>query len=306
MISETAKGVVAVLGAAILWGVSPILYKALAHVPALDVLSHRMIWSCVFFGFVIAIQGRLREIQTAFADKRTGFLLVIASLIIAANWAMFIWAVQVGQTTQSSLGYYIYPLISVLFGRLFFAETLSRAQGFAIGLVTVAVATLTLGVGHLPWIALFLATTFAFYGVLKKQLQLGPVISVTIEVMLVSPIAVLLLARAYLGGLSVFGGDLWTFFLLVLSGPMTAVPLILFGFGSKRMKMASVGLILYLNPTMQFASAVFLFSEPFSSWHLGAFALIWIALAIYSTSAFRQERARKSASRHDSASGTVS
>ena len=306
MISDTTKGVFAVLGAAVIWGLSPIFYKALAHVPALDVLSHRMIWSLVFFGCVLAVQGRLREIPAAFTNRRTGMLIVLASLLIAVNWAMFIWAIQVGLTTQSSLGYYIYPLISVLFGRLFFAEMLSNAQWSAIALVTVAVCVLTFGVGHLPWVALFLAITFAVYGVLKKQLQIGPVLSVTIEVMLVSPVAVLLLCRTYLEGAPVFGGDFLTFVLLVMAGPMTAVPLILFGYGSKRMKMASVGLILYLNPTMQFVSAVFLFAEPFSGWHLVAFTLIWIALAIYSASALRQEKARRSAARQVPASETVS
>jgi chloramphenicol-sensitive protein RarD len=183
---------------------------------------------------------------------------------------------------------------------------LSRAQWFAIAIVVIAVSLLALGLGSLPWVALFLATTFAVYGVIKRRLQLGPVMSVTIEVMLVSPVAVFLLWRTYLSGAPVFGGDFRTFALLVMAGPMTAVPLILFSYGAKRMKMASVGLILYLNPTMQFISAVFLFAEPFTSWHLGAFALIWVALAIYSASAFRQERARRSASRHVSASGTIS
>lgn len=290
MLSETSKGVIAVLGAAIVWGMSPIFYKALDHVPALDVLSHRMIWSLVFFAIVLGASGRLREIPAAFKDKRTSCLIVLASIIIAVNWALFIWAVQVGQTTQSSLGYYIYPLISVFFGRLFFSEQLTLVQWLAIGIVVAAVTVLTLGVGNLPWVALTLAITFAVYGVLKKQLELGPVLSVTIEVMLVSPAAIVLLWMSYASGMPFFGGDTSTFALLVLAGPMTAVPLILFGYGSRRMKMASVGLILYLNPTLQFASAVFLFSEPFTRWHLVAFVLIWVALGVYSASGLRQMR----------------
>ena len=290
MLTETTKGVLAVLGAAVIWGLSPIFYKALSHVPPLDVLSHRMIWSLVFFGIVLALQGRLTEIPAVFSDRRRTLLIVLASLFIAVNWALFIWAVQVGLTTQSSLGYYIYPLLSVLLGRLIFAEKLTGMQWAALGIVGIAVTVLTVGVGSLPWVALALAGTFAIYGALKKGLDLGPVLSVTIEVLLVSPIALLVLWMSNSGGTPVFGGDLSTFLLLAFAGPMTAVPLILFSYGSKRMKMGSVGLILYLNPTLQFLSAVYLFSEPFSTWHLAAFIMIWLALGIYSASGLRQSR----------------
>lgn len=303
--SEMSKGVAAVLGSAMIWGVSPIFYKALSHVPALDVLAHRMIWSLIFFGGVLAMQGRLHEIRPAFSDKRKALMLVAASVIIMLNWALFIWAVQAGLTTQSSLGYYIYPLLSVLLGFVLFREALTRVQWGAIGLVTFAVLLLTWGVGVLPWVALVLAVSFASYGVVKKQLDLGPVLSVTIEVLLLVPLAVIFLAYRYQAGADIFGGDATSLALLVLSGPMTAFPLVLFGYGTRRMKMASVGLILYVNPTLQFACAVFVFGEPFSGWHLAAFTLIWIALAIYSGAAWRQDKARRTASRQASASGTA-
>lgn len=302
----TPKAVLAVLCAAIIWGISPIFYKMLSHVPALEVLSHRMIWSLVFFGAVLGFQNRLMEIPAAFENRRTSLLIVLASAVIAINWALFIWSVQAGLTTQSSLGYYIYPLFSVVLGWIFFSEKLAPVQWVAVGIVTVAVGLLTVGVGTLPWVALVLAGSFALYGVLKKQLALGPVISVTIEVLLVVPVAVLLLFQAHFAGHSVFGGDWKTFVLLVLAGPMTAVPLILFGYGARRLKMASVGLMLYLNPTLQFASAVFLFSEPFSLWHLVAFCLIWLALGLYSSAAWKSEKARRSALRQAAASETTS
>ena len=303
--SDLSKGVLAVLGSAVIWGLSPLFYKALSHVPALDVLAHRMIWSLVFFAVILAAQGRLQGVRATFSDRRTSVLLIAASAIIAINWALFIWAIQAGLTTQSSVGYYIYPLISVLFGFVLFGERLSRVQWLAIGVVTLAVGLLTWGIGALPWVALVLAISFAIYGVLKKQLDIGPVLSVTTEVLLVVPFAVIYLVYRAQSGVPVFGNDLWTLALLVVSGPMTAFPLILFGYGAKRMKMATVGLILYLNPTLQFACGVFVFAEPFTGWHLAAFALIWLALAIYSTAAWRQEKARRSASRQVSASGTV-
>ena len=303
--SKLSKGVAAVLGSAVIWGLSPIFYKALSHVPALDVLAHRMIWSLIFFGGVLAFQGRLKEIRPAFANRRNAVLLVTASVIIMLNWALFIWAVQAGLTTQSSLGYYIYPLLSVLVGFVLFREALTRVQWGAIGLVTFAVLLLTWGVGKLPWVALVLAVSFASYGVVKKQLDLGPVLSVTIEVLLLVPLALIFLGFRYHSGAEIFGGDVVSFALLIFSGPITALPLVLFGYGTRRMKMASVGLILYLNPTLQFACAVFVFGEAFSGWHLAAFTLIWIALSIYSGAAWRQDRARRTASRQTSASGTA-
>lgn len=303
--SDTSKGVMAVLGAALIWGFSPIFYKLLAHVPPLEVLSHRVLWSLAFFCLVLGIQGRLREIPASFRDRKTSAVIVSASLFIAVNWGLFIWAVQSGLTTQSSAGYYIYPLMSVFLGRLIFGEQLSNAQWYAIALVGVAVIVLTVGIGTLPWVALVLASTFAAYGALKRHLDTGPVVSVTTEVLLVAPIAIVILAMNYDDVVSFFGGDAFSFILLVLSGPMTAVPLILFSYGARRLKMASVGLMLYLNPSLQFACAVFVFSEPFSLWHLVAFSLIWLALAVYSTAAWRSEKARRTASRQASASGTV-
>ena len=303
--SETAKGVLAVLGAAVIWGVSPVFYKFLSHVPALDVLAHRILWSLVFFTGLLAFQGRLREVPAAFADRRSTLLLIAAALIISVNWALFIWAVQTGKTLQSSLGYYIYPLISVLLGTLLFREQLALLQWCAIALVTFAVSLLTIGVGALPWVALVLATSFAFYGVLKRQMSMGPVTSVTVEVMLASPLALGLLIFGVSAGHDLTGGDPLSFAVLVLAGPMTAVPLILFSYGARRLKMASVGLMLYLNPTMQFGLAIFLFGEAFSSLHFVAFVLIWVALGIYSATAWSAEKARRSAARHVAASGTA-
>ncbi|MEM9636652.1 MAG: EamA family transporter RarD [Pseudomonadota bacterium] len=303
--SEQTRGVLAMIGACSIWGLSPMYYKLLSHIPALDVLSHRMIWSLALFGVLLALQGRLREVARSMNTWRSFTLVLIASIMIAANWTLFIWSVQTGNTTQTSLGYYIYPLVAVVIGRVVFREMLSGLQWTAVALATVAVSILTFGLGTVPWIALTLAITFGFYGLIKKRQNAGPVVSVTGEILLLAPLALAVLLQTYHNGGAVFGGDLTTMALLVFAGPITAVPLILFSYAARRLAMTSVGLLQYINPTLQFACAVFVFSEPFGPWHVAAFVLIWSALALYSATAFRQDKARRKAARAAAASGTV-
>lgn len=305
MMSGPARGVAAMMGACAIWGLSPLYYKLLTHIPAMDVLSHRMIWSLVFFSVVLVLQGRLREVTRSLGTPRAFGLVALASVMIGANWTLFIWSVQTGRTTQTSLGYYIYPLVAVVIGRVVFGERLSGVQWGAVALAGVAVCVLTFGLGYAPWIALVLALTFGLYGLLKKQLDVGPVVSVTAEVLLLVPLAVIILLQTYHNGVPVFGGDPGTFLLLMLSGPMTALPLILFSFAARNLAMTTLGLLQYINPTLQFACAVFVFAEPFGPWHLSAFALIWTALALYSASALRQDKARRRAARAAALSGTT-
>lgn len=299
------QGILAMIGACTIWGLSPLFYKELTHVPALEVLAHRALWSLVFFLGVLAVQRRLRELAQGFASTRAFGTVALAALMISCNWFLFIWAIQVGRATESSLGYYIYPLLAVLVGRMVFAERLSRIQIIAVALATLAVVLLTLGLGTPPLIALTLASTFAMYGLIKKRLEMGPVVSVTCEVALFAPFAGLLLLQSYHNGSAGFGLDGRTDLLLILAGPITALPLILFSFAARRLAMSTVGLLQYINPTLQFGCAVFVFAEPFGPWHLVAFALIWTALALYSVSAVRQDKARRNAATAAGVSGTA-
>ncbi|WP_299670612.1 EamA family transporter RarD [uncultured Roseobacter sp.] len=305
MLSEPAKGVAAMVGTCTIWGLSSLYYKLLADLPSAEVLSHRMIWSLVFFGIVLAVQRRLGAVIRAINSWQAFWRVALAALMIGINWWLFIWSVQVGQITQSSLGYYIFPLVAVVIGRVVFGERLSRLQWLAVGLATAAVAILTFGLGVFPWIALTLAVTFGIYGLLKKQLAVGPVVSVTAEALLLAPLAVVVLLQTHHNGGTFWGGDVQRFLLLTLSGPLTAVPLILFSYAARRLTMTSIGLLQYLNPTLQFACAVFVFAELFGAWHVAAFALIWTALALYSGVAWRQDRARRSAARAAAVSGTA-
>ena len=222
-------------------------------------------------------------------------VIVAAALLISVNWFLFIWSIHAGRATEASMGYYIFPLVAVLIGRLVLGERLSRTQWVAITLSATGVMSLTIGLHILPWISLVLASTFGLYGLLKKRLDLGPVISVSAEVLILCPLGLGWLIYLHMGQGGAFGQELTQSLLLMASGPITAMPLILFSFGARRLTMSTVGIVQYINPTLQFLVAVLIFGEPFGVVHLIAFALIWSALAIYSSSAFTQDRARRRA-----------
>ncbi|MEX0304145.1 MAG: EamA family transporter RarD [Leisingera sp.] len=290
--SESAKGILAMIAACVVWGLSGIYYKALSHVPPEQVLSHRALWSFVFFSVVLLFQRRIGALGAALATRRGALLLMFASAMISLNWFIFITAVQLGYATEASLGYYIFPLLSVLLGRLAFGERLSGIQGVAVALAGLAVAVLSFGLGAAPWIPLVLSLSFALYGVVKKQLPLGPVVSVTAEVALILPVALAIIW--WTGGAGFLGGAT-NAAMLMFSGILTGLPLILFAYAARRVKLGTVGVLQYLNPTLQFLVAVLVFAEPFTQWHGIAFALIWSAVAVFSFSALRQERASRRA-----------
>jgi chloramphenicol-sensitive protein RarD len=283
--SENARGIAAMIVACVIWGLSPILYAALAHVPALEVLAHRTFWGCVTFVIVLAVQGRLMHVPRALRVPSHFGVIALAACLISLNWGIFIWAVQAGRAIDASLGYYTFPLVAVCVGAVVFSDRLSRMQWVAVGLACVAVGVLTYGLGTAPWIALLLATSFAGYSTLKKRLSMGPVVSVAAEVTLLAPLALGYLIFWGSGGLQ---SSPLTAALLVLSGPLTtAAPLILFSYASRRVQMSTIGVVQYLNPTLQFLCAVIVLGEVFTGWHQIAFALIWTALGIYTISALR-------------------
>jgi len=287
------SGVLLMVAACTIWGLSPIYYKLLIHVPPLELLAHRTFWSLPIFAGLLAVQGRLGALRGALGSRRAILITAFAALMITVNWFLFIVSVQIGQVRELSLGYYTFPLVAVLLGVIVLRERLSVLQWTAVGLATVAVAQLTWGLGTAPWIALTLASTFGAYGLLKKRLEVGPVISVTAEVVLLSPVALAWLIFLQAQGRGIFGADLQTSGLLVFSGLLTAVPLVLFSAAAKKVNMATLGLLQYMNPTLQFFCAVVLFAEPLTVWHSIAFGLIWTALALYSASSVTQERARR-------------
>lgn len=295
------RGVLAMIATCVIWGLSPLYYQLLEHLPPADILAHRTLWSVLFFLVILSLQRRLPILGAAFRQKGQVRWILLAAVLISVNWFLFIYAIQVDRVTETSLGYYIQPIVAVVLGLMVFGERLLRAQWLSVGLAALAVSILTLGLGAAPWISLTLAMTFATYGVLKKRVLLGPVVSVTAEVCLLAPVALIWLGT--------FGQTGWpdpvTLALLAFSGPLTAVPLVLFSYAAKRVRMATLGLLQYMNPSLQFLLAVTVLGEPMGWSHAVAFPLIWLALAVYSWSAVAEGRALRNASASAATVGTV-
>lgn len=241
--TEAGKGVAALIAACTVWGLSGLYYKLLAHVPPIEILAHRTIWSLVFFTLVLLAQRRLGQLRAALDTPRAIGIVIFAALMISTNWFVFILSIQIGKATEASLGYYLFPLVAVGIGRVIFGERLSRMQAVAVALAAIAVTVLTLGLGAAPWIALVLSISFGLYGLVKKRLSAGPVVSVTAEVLVLSPIALIVLILAHRGDGGAFGADIMDSLILMFAGVLTAGPLMLFSYASKRVRMGTVGLV---------------------------------------------------------------
>lgn len=300
------RGVLAIIAACCIWGFAPSFYHHLGEVPALEIMAHRTIWTGIMFALVVTLQRRWSELgQLARGPDRPRVL--AAGLLIGFNWGLFIWAVTSGRAVEASLGYYILPLVSAVLGFAVLKERLSPAQIAAIALASLAVAVLTWGLGVAPVIALALALSFSVYSAVKKPLRANAMIVVLAEVMVIGlPATGLLIWAAWHGGAwGWFGRDAYHSIMLAFMGPISGLPLLMFSWGAQRVKLATSGLVAYLNPTIQLASAVWIMGEPVTPWHGLALALIWVAIGIYSAGAWGAERRRRSAASSDGTSGTA-
>ncbi|GAB4349635.1 MAG: EamA family transporter RarD [Oricola sp.] len=286
---EPLSGFAYALGAYLLWGLMPFYMKAVDHIPAYEVVAHRVIWSVPVAGVILLALGRTADLKAALRSPRTLALAALTAGLISINWGIYVWSIAAGRTVEAALGYYINPLLNVLLGALFLGERFTRLQAVAIGLAVIAVVILTLKAGGLPWISLALAGSFGIYGFLRKTLPIGPTQGFMLEVLLLSVPALAIIAWLSARGVSHFGqtgaGDVG---LLLLAGPVTALPLILYAFGAKALRYTTIGIVQYITPTLIFLTAVFIFGEPFSHWQLIAFVFIWSALALYTVSLFRR------------------
>lgn len=270
-----------------LWGFLPLYMKLVDHISPVEVTAHRGLWSLPVAAVLLWYLGRTGDILPTLRDKKKMLILLITASIISLNWGVYVWAIAVGRTIESALGYYINPLITVAMGAAFLGERFTKPQLVAISLALLAVILLTVQGGQFPWLSLFLATTFACYGFLRKTVDVGPTQGFLIEIMILT-----LLTLPYIFWLEytetghLFDGG-WNTALLLGCGPVTALPLILYAFGAKRLRLATLGLMQYIAPTLIFLIGLFVFHEPFSQWQLIAFVLIWTALAIYSWSAIK-------------------
>lgn len=280
--SDAAVGVVFGLGAYFIWGFLPLYMKAVASVPAPEVLAHRIIWSLLLLAGLVAARRRWQPLLALARDPRTIFLLGITALLIGVNWLIYIWAVNSGHVLDTSLGYFINPLVNVALGVVVLRERLRKAQVGAVLLATLGVGTLAVAQGSLPWISLALAFSFSLYGLIRKMAPADPLTGLLAETALLAPLALIYLAT--FGGGS-FGRSTSIDLLLVLSGLATAAPLLMFAAAGKRLRYATLGVLQYIAPTIQFLLAVLLFEEPLSAAHVVTFACIWAGLAIYAADA---------------------
>jgi chloramphenicol-sensitive protein RarD len=282
MTSAARLGFVAALGAYLMWGSLPLYIRAMQHVGAFELLAHRVIWSIPTAVILIALAANWRDVRAAFSPGKLKWL-ALSGVLIGANWSVYIWAVNAGHTMEASLGYYINPLVNVLFGMLFFAERLRIAQWVAVAMAATGVAVMAFAFGHVPWVALALCGTFACYSVIRKQVAIDSRAGFLVEVALLAPVAVAWLtwfATTQPGGRWMGEGG-WDIPLLIAAGPVTAFPLILFALAAKRLKLSTMGMMQYIGPTLQFFIAVFIFKEAFTPAHAVAFGFIWTALAVF-------------------------
>lgn len=291
--NKELKGILHVFLAYVLWGLMPIYWKTVAHISSDEILASRVVWSFVFTLLLIIVLRDVpklkRDLRELWTDKKAFFSLMLASYLVTANWFTFIFAVNAGELVQTSLGYYINPLFSVLLGILFLGERLTDAQKAAVGIASAGVVILTVTYGQLPWISLVLASTFAFYGLIKKQTKVSAITGLAIETFFVLPLAFLYLVYLFSqDSLQFVDTNLLTALLLMLSGVATALPLLLYASGTKSIPLYLSGFIQYIAPTMMLILGVVLYNEPFSNQEWVGFSFIWVALLLFSISKFIQ------------------
>ncbi|MFB4165284.1 EamA family transporter RarD [Alteribacillus sp. JSM 102045] len=285
---EQAWGVTAASLAYLFWGFLPLYWKLVGHVPSEEVLAHRIIWSVGFMVIVLFLMGRLKgvwkEIRETFSSKKSGIAITLAAIFISLNWFIFIFAVNSDRVIEVSLGYYINPLINILLATLFLKEKLSRAEGLAFILAAAGVVLLTFHYGYIPWAALALALSFGIYGLIKKTAVVGAWAGLTIETALMTPFALLFLFLIRDAKTPIFYGSVETALLLIGAGAATAIPLLLFAAGAKRISFSLIGFLQYFAPTIMLILGVFRFHEPFSFQQLISFIIVWIGLTIFTVS----------------------
>jgi chloramphenicol-sensitive protein RarD len=290
-------GILYALLAYAIWGLLPLYIKSLHGIAPAEILLHRMVWSLVFLGLILAWRRQWKWLGQVFGDRRLLLSFAASAALLCANWFLYIWAVSANRVVDASLGYFINPLFSVLLGVVFLHERLRRVQWLSIAVAAAGVAWLTVAAGQLPWIALGLAASFGGYGLLRKTGALGALEGLSLETLLLFP-----LAAAALGWLFATGQDSFTHaapgtqWLLLLAGPVTAVPLLFFAAGARRIPLSLLGLLQYTGPTLQLLLGVWLWNEPFPAPKQAGYALIWLSLALYAAEGLWMNTRRKPAS----------
>lgn len=281
-------GVLSALGAFLFWGLAtPVYFKEVRHIAPMELLAHRVIWSVVLLLLVVLILRGPAALLRALNNRRQLIYCVATTLLVSTNWLIFIWAVATDHLVDSSLGYYINPLVNVLLGVLFLEERLSRYQTMAVGVATLGVAVQVVMLGILPWVALALAFSFGFYGLLRKKADIDPLVGLLVETLLLLPLA---LAFAWYYGSAFTLANWQQDVVLMGAGVITAVPLVLFLFAAQHLRLSTLGVMQYLAPTGHLAIAVLAYGEPFTPTQGFTFLCVWMALALYSYDLWRKRR----------------
>jgi chloramphenicol-sensitive protein RarD len=282
-----SNGIVCGIGAYALWGLFPLYWKLLRHISAFELIGHRIVWSFFFLMLFIVFKGQWHHFYSSI-NRRNCAIYLVASFLIGANWVMYVWAVNAGHVVETSLGYFINPLLNLLLGFFVFRERLRPGQWLSIAIAATGVIYLTVTFGRVPIIALFLALTFATYGVIKKLAPLSSVPGLTLEIGLLFIPAVLYLVSLSVGGVLSFAQvGMSSQLLMVGTGVVTTIPLLLFASAAKAVPLTILGMLQYLSPTIQFLIGIFVFEEDFNSTRLVGFSLVWLALLLFSIESYR-------------------
>lgn len=286
------QGIFFGLAAYVLWGILPVYWKALELVSPFEILSSRFMWSCVFVFLLIIFQKKwplfAKEVKQVFSNVKTGAAMVASGITISFNWGTFIWAVNNGHIVETSMGYYINPLVSILFAVVFLRERLDKMQLAAITCAFIGVASMVYSFGKIPWVSLTLAFTFALYGLLKKILPVSALTSIMLETLLITPLALVYEYSLWQQGVSFYAsGNLQVIMMLTGAGVVTAIPLLLFTAGARLLPLKIIGFLQYISPTLTLLIGVFVYNEAFTASHLLAFGWIWAALLLFIVSQLR-------------------
>lgn len=286
------QGIFFGLASYVLWGILPVYWKALELVSPFEILSSRFMWSCVFVFLLIIFQKKwplfTKEVKLVFSNVKTGAAMAAAGITISFNWGTFIWAVNNGHIVETSMGYYINPLVSILFAVVFLRERLDKMQLAAITCAFIGVASMVYSFGKIPWVSLTLAFTFALYGLLKKILPVSALTSIMLETLLITPLALVYEYSLWQQGVSFYAsGNLQVIMMLTGAGVVTAIPLLLFTAGARLLPLKIIGFLQYISPTLTLLIGVFVYNEAFTASHLLAFGWIWAALLLFIVSQLR-------------------
>ena len=286
--NEGRNGILAALAAYTLWGFLPLLFREVEAAGSVLIVAERTVWSLLLLAGILAFSGGFGEVRALFADRKRALGTLLSAVLLAGNWLLYVWAVETGQVLEASFGYFINPLVNVLMGMILLGERQNRLQTISILIATVAIGIQAVGLGNIPVIALGLALSFGFYGYFRKTAHLGPAGGLFAETAMLTPAALAFIVYTFVTTGPGVHTDPYLMTMLVLTGPATAIPLLLFAFAVRRLRLTTIGMFQYLAPSIQFLVAIFLFGEHLNGLRLLSFALIWVSLMVFSYDSFRR------------------